>query len=285
MVQIRLYDASTGELAPIVRGDAIRVEIHTADLASQGLVDVASTRPFVLFSLLQRLLQSQGLPTKFLFGSPGAGEVLRELNESDIEPGEEEEEQGDGRCVDIRFGAAREGEEWAGGESAGRMTLNEALRIFGHRALAFYLMGTHYSHPLGEPLSGLRKASEHVQRLSDVLSRLRADEPSPDDMRHHVEAFREALANDLDTPGAFVALFEWVLEAERRDGEVGDEDLRFMLGLLELEDLGPRIEDLDVPGDVQIAEMSPQLDDLSAQLEDLSRQLEGLDEQPGEPGP
>jgi hypothetical protein len=273
MPQIRLYDASTGELAPIVRGDAIRVEIHTADLASQGLVDVASTRPFVLFSLLQRLLQSQGLPTKFLFGSPGAGEVLRELNESDVEPGEEEE-QGDGRCVDIRFGAAREGEEWAGGESAGRMTLNEALRLFGHRALAFYLMGTHYSHPLGEPLSGLRKAGEHVQRLSDVLSRLRPDEPSPGDMRHHVEAFREALANDLDTPGAFVALFEWVLEAERRDGEVGDEDLRFMLGLLELEDLGPQIEDL-----------SPHLEDLSAQLEDLSHQLDGLDEQAGEPGP
>lgn len=242
MPQIRLYDASTGEMAPIVRGDAIRVEIHTADLASQGLVDVASTRPFVLFSLLQRLLQSQGLPTKFLFGSPGAGEVLRELNEVDVEPGGEPElEPSDGRCVDIRFGAAREGEEeWAGDESAGRMTLNEALRRFGHRVLVFYLMGTHYSQPLGDPDAGLRKAREHVQRLNDVLARLRQDEESPDDMRHHVEAFREALAHDLDTPGAFVALFEWVLEAERRKGEVGDRDLRSMLALLELEDLGPQ---------------------------------------------
>jgi hypothetical protein len=243
MPQIRLYDASTGELAPIVRGDAIRVEIHTADLASQGLVDVASSRPFVLFSLLQRLLQSQGLPTKFLFGSPGAGEVLRELNEVDAAPdGEPELESSDGRCVDIRFGAAREGEkEWAGDESAGRMTLNEALRRFGHRALVFYLMGTHYSQPLGEPDAGLRKARKHVQRLNDVLARLRPDEESPADMRHHVESFREALASDLDTPGAFVALFGWVLEAERRKGEVGDRDLRSMLALLELEDLGPQL--------------------------------------------
>jgi cysteinyl-tRNA synthetase len=56
-------------------------------------------------------------------------------------------------------------------------------------------------------------------------------------MRHYVEAFRDALANDLDTPLAFVVLFEWVLEAERRGGRIGDEDLRVMLELLELEDL------------------------------------------------
>lgn len=227
MPQIRLYDAATGELAPIVRGDAIRVEIYTANLAHQGLVDVASARPFVLFSLLQRLLESEGLPAKFLFGSPGAGEVLRELD-MHAEP---EDESPAGRCVDVHFGAA----ERTGAASAGRMTLREALRRFGHRALAFYLMGTHYSQPLGEVVSGLRRASRHVQRLNHTLARLRPDEPSPDDMRHHVETFHEALATDLDTPGALVALFEWVLEAERRDARLGDRDLRAMLALLELD--------------------------------------------------
>jgi hypothetical protein len=289
MPQILLYDASTGELAPIVHGDAIRVEIHTADLASQGLVDVASTRPFVLFSLLQRLLQSEGLPAKFLFGSPGAGELLRELDldaeldeeedgdhhdgEDDFEleqalgeaglgerrlfeegalyegalsqegPYEDEEDPAEafpGRCVDIRFGAAREGEEeWAGGESAGRMTLTEAMRGFGHHALVFYLMGTHYSQPLGDPILGMTNASRHLQRLRETLTKLRPHQPSPEDMHHHVDAFREALATDLDTPGAFVALFEWVLDAEQRSYEVGDADLRLMLELLELSDLGP----------------------------------------------
>lgn len=275
MPQILLYDASTGELAPIVHGDAIRVEVHTANLASQGQVDVASTRPFVLFSLLQRLLQSEGLPAKFLFGSPAAGELLREL-ELNAELAQEEEEEheaeghghsvqlsgdeldemalaeeasyGDedsedsygGRCVDVRFGAAREGEqEWAGGESAGRMTLAEAMRRFGHHTLVFYLMGTHYSQPLGDPIVGMTNAGRHVQRLRTTLSKLRPGEASPDDMRHHVEAFRETLATDLDTPGAFVALFEWVLEAERRGCEqVGDADLQEMLELLELADLG-----------------------------------------------
>ncbi|MGN6371447.1 MAG: hypothetical protein ACTHM1_00410 [Solirubrobacteraceae bacterium] len=281
MPQIMLYDASTGELAPIVHGDAIRVEIHTANLASQGLVDVASTRPFVLFSLLQRLLQNEGLPTKFLFGSPGAGEVLRELDlEAELEAdddayehdedfehdarldadadfdlareierrriaraeaaGEDDNSTADheGRCVDIRFGAAREGEqEWAGGESAGRMTLSEAMRRFGHHALVFYLMGTHYSQPLGDPVLGMTNARQHVQRLRETLAKLSPGQPSPPDMRHHVETFRDALATDLDTPSAFVALFEWVLDAEQRDYDLGDAHLRHMLELLELVDL------------------------------------------------
>jgi hypothetical protein len=267
MPQILLYDASTGELAPVARGDAIRVEIHTADLASQGLVDVASTRPFVLFSLLQRLLLSEGLPARFLFGSRGAGEVLRELDleaepaeldelalaqetsygepsrkgredEPNVEGQTDDEAEGHGRCLDIRFGAAREGEEeWAGGESAGGMTLTEAMRRFGHHALVFYLMGTHYSQPLGDPILGMTNAGRHVQRLRETLARLRPGAPSPEDMHHHLATFREALATDLDTPGALVALFEWVLEAERRNCELGDEDLREMLDLLELSDL------------------------------------------------
>lgn len=276
MPQILLYDAGTGELAPIGRGDAIRVEIHTADLASQGLVDVASTRPFVLFSLLQRLLESEGLPTKFLFGSSGASNVMRELDigpydededepevndddgfglEEDLDPEGEEldieaeldelegaygkagREQYTGRCVDIRFGAPREGEEEWSDESAGCMTLTEAMRRFGHHALVFYLMGIHYSQPLGDPVVGMTNAAKHLQRLRDALGRLRRHHPSPAEMRHHVQAFCEALATDLDTPTAFVALFEWVLDAEERNWEVGDADLRSMLALLELSDI------------------------------------------------
>jgi cysteinyl-tRNA synthetase len=56
-------------------------------------------------------------------------------------------------------------------------------------------------------------------------------------MRCHLEEFRSALADDLDTPSAFVAMFEWVLEAERRGGGTGDHDLRSMLEVFELEDL------------------------------------------------
>jgi cysteinyl-tRNA synthetase len=84
----------------------------------------------------------------------------------------------------------------------------------------------------------MTNASRHVQRLRETLARLQRDRPSPSDMRHHADAFREALATDLDTPAALVALFEWVLEAERRHCEVGDEDLCAMLELLELSDLG-----------------------------------------------
>ena len=74
-------------------------------------------------------------------------------------------------------------------------------------------------------------------RIREVVKMLTPNRPSPPDMHHHVETFRDALANDLDTPLAFVVMFEWVLEAERRGGEIGDSDLRVMLEVFELDDL------------------------------------------------
>lgn len=273
MAPILLFDSSTGELAEVRRGDAIRVEVHTADLAGQSHVDVASTRPFVVFSLLRRLLDSEGLPTEFLFNSHRLPAVLQELRlqaelmleegeeddaeEEDADDAEEEEDRfhegyqldahdlgeedepgEEGACVEIRFGAARSGEpEWAGTEAAATMTLAEAIDGFGHQALIFYLLGTHYSEPLGDPVLGMSSARQHLQRVREALAKLHSNHPSPDDMHHHLAAFREALATDLDTPAAIVSLFEWLLEAERRDFQLGDEHLRFMLGLLELADV------------------------------------------------
>lgn len=289
MAPILLFDSSTGELAEVRRGDAIRVEVHTADLAGQNHVDVASTRPFVVFSLLRRLLDSEGLPTEFLFNSNRLPAVLQELrlqaelmledddeNEAEDDEdrfhegyqldehdlggerdlaserdlggeydlgrahdlGEEGEPAGEGACVEIRFGAARSGEpEWAGTEAAATMTLTEAIDGFGHQALIFYLLGTHYSEPLGDPVLGMSSARQHLQRVREALAKLHPNRPSPDDMHHHLAAFREALATDLDTPAAIVSLFEWLLEAERRDFQLGDEHLRWMLGLLELADV------------------------------------------------
>ncbi len=116
--------------------------------------------------------------------------------------------------------------------------LSDALQRFGHPAVALYLLGTHYSLPLGDASHG---SAQRLQERRSASARrsgaLVPDQPSPPDMRHYMEAFRDALANDLDTPLAFVVMFEWVLEAERRGGEVGDNDLRVMLEVLELDDL------------------------------------------------
>jgi hypothetical protein len=265
--EIRLYDSLAGQLVPVSAGDAIRVEVRSSLSGSQGAVDVESTRPLVLFSFLERFLQREGFGTKFLFDSPSCEDMLYELSESELESEHEQESELESdelesplasdsadphdtelsllevprsdvdRWVNVCFGAGREGELWEPASPEDRILLTDALKHFGQAAVALYLLGTHYSLPLGDAFTGLMTGSRHAGRIREVLKTLDPDQPSPPDMRHYVEAFRDALANDLDTPLAFVVLFEWVLEAERRGGDVGDNDLRVMLEVLELEDL------------------------------------------------
>ncbi len=251
MREIRLYDSLTGQLVPVSAGDAIRVEVRTSPTGSEGAVNVESTRPLVLFSFLERFLQREGFGTKFLFDSPSSEDTLYELSEDFEPPGASDSivtpeiemsllevpRSEVEHWVNVCFGGGREEDEWQHIPQGERITLSDALREFGHPAVAMYLLGTHYSLPLGDAFLGLQTGLRHIQRLRDVLLTLAPDEPSPPDMRHHVEAFRDALADDLDTPLAFVVLFEWVLEAERRGGGVGDGDLRIMLEVLELDDL------------------------------------------------
>ncbi len=287
--EIRLYDSLSGELVPVNAGDAIRVEVRTSPVGIDGGVDVASTRPLVLFSFLERFLQREGFATKFLFDSPG-GDMLYELSEPELLSADSPDSQaeldaehdidlGDGldaeheadqdgeldaesdgedtydsgldagmsllevprsdvdQWVNICFGASRDGVEIEPASAGERVLLSDALKHFGHPAVALYLLGTHYSLPLGDALTGLTTGSKNALRIREALEKLVPDQPSPPDMRHYVEAFRDALANDLDTPLAFVIMFEWLLEAERRGGEVGDHDLRVMLEVLELDGL------------------------------------------------
>jgi cysteinyl-tRNA synthetase len=54
------------------------------------------------------------------------------------------------------------------------------------------------------------------------------------------ERFFGSLADDFNTPEALAAVYDWVREANRRQDEgdeVGDADLREMLGVLALENL------------------------------------------------
>jgi hypothetical protein len=250
--EIRLYDSLSGELVAVSPGDAIRVEVRTSPVVTAGTVDVASTRPFVLFSFLERYLQREGFATKFLFDSPAGGDALYELPagagedgpdgsagaDEDGEPGLLQVSRSDvERWVNVCFGADREGREWPPAEPGARVPLADALKLFGHPAVALYLLGTHYSQPLGDAHTGLANGSHHAQRLREVIARLQPDAPSPPDMRRHLAEFRAALADDLDTPTALVSMFEWVLEAERRGAGVGDRDLRTMLEPFELDDL------------------------------------------------
>lgn len=252
MREIRLVDSTTGELCPVKHGDAIRIEVQRSHAIDEDdVVDVVSSRSFVLFGLLQRFLEWEGFPTTFLFDSPSRDGFLYRLSDeigprdspgdADVQDSEmdllEVPRSDIERWIDIRFGSGAGGERSDGASSGERISLSFALERFGAHAVTLYLLGTHYSKPLGHTIEGLATSARHVERIRSLLSPLRPGEPSPPDMREHVDAFRDALASDLNTPLALVALFEWLLEADRRGGDLGDEDLRMMLEMFELHDL------------------------------------------------
>jgi cysteinyl-tRNA synthetase len=117
--------------------------------------------------------------------------------------------------------------------------LHEVLADHGAAAVVMYLISGHYRQPLAFSPAELEDADRRIQRVRDALRRLDAGRPSPPEMAHHKDAFLDALANDFNTPTALAALFEWVREANRRGGGVGDSDLREMLGVLGLDGLTP----------------------------------------------
>jgi cysteinyl-tRNA synthetase len=124
--------------------------------------------------------------------------------------------------------------------------LHELLAEYGRDTLVMYLVSGHYRQPTAFSPSELEDAARRVHRIRDALRRLDAGRPSPPDMSSHREAFFDALANDFNTPAALAELFEWVREANRRAGGVGDADLREMLGVIGLGELSP----LETVGDV-----------------------------------
>jgi cysteinyl-tRNA synthetase len=117
--------------------------------------------------------------------------------------------------------------------------LHEVIEQYGAEAVVMYLISGHYRQPLAFSAVELEDADRRVQRVRDALRRLQAGQQSPPEMARHKDAFFDALANDFNTPTALAELFEWVREANRRGGGVGDADLREMLGVLGLGDLTP----------------------------------------------
>ncbi len=114
-------------------------------------------------------------------------------------------------------------------------SLAEVLDEWGRDALILLFASGHYRQPLQFSDETMEQARAGTRRIREAARRL-VPGPSPADMAGLLERFLAALADDFNTARALGALFEWVGEANRRDG-VGDADLLVMLGLLGLESL------------------------------------------------
>jgi cysteinyl-tRNA synthetase len=143
---------------------------------------------------------------------------------------------------------AAEGEKMA--KSVGNIRgLAEVLDEVGGEALVLYFSTGHYRQPLTFSPKALAAAAGSARRIRDAGRRLVPGD-SPPELAPHRDAFFAALADDFNTARALAALYEWVGEANKRDG-AGDAHLREMLGVLGLEALlepeaGPPSEALEL---------------------------------------
>jgi cysteinyl-tRNA synthetase len=118
--------------------------------------------------------------------------------------------------------------------------LHDVVESYGRDAVILYFASGHYRKPIDYGDGPLEQARSGVERLRETGRKL-VPGPSPEDLAPLRDRFFACLAEDFNTPSALAAMWEWVREANRRDAEVGDGDLREMLGVLGLANL------LDIP--------------------------------------
>jgi DALR domain len=254
----------------ICREATPEIGIYARREAGHYPVDVIAARSIAVLSLLKAFLVHQGFSARLVYGIPDPDEIDPALISCDqssesvtvlggahlralgLELPDEQPIMGNwigapGHAV-VTHGAWRP----FAGESEGILalmyidwevndehrvecfTLREALARYGPHAIVMYLMSTHYGDLLPPLHEGLRRAATEVLTIHRALDGLWAGAPSPTALVAHRDAFEEALADDLDTPTAFMCLFDWIREARTASPNirVGDRDLRHMLDLL-----------------------------------------------------
>ena len=125
--------------------------------------------------------------------------------------------------------------------------LSEALDRYGREAVVAYLISGHYRQPLAFGPEEMQQAVARVERLRNFFrecpggrgfgeapSEQRQGRSARTSGRARLEAFRESLAEDFNTPRALAEVFELVGEANRGEVSGAPEAVREMVELLGL---------------------------------------------------
>jgi cysteinyl-tRNA synthetase len=146
--------------------------------------------------------------------------------------------------------------------------LSEALDRYGREALVDYLISGHYRQPLAFGAERMEAAVARVERLRNFFREHPlggGGEPgeAPSEQQRggsagtspgsRLEAFRDALADDFNTPRAMAEAFELVSEANREEMPGAPEALRQMLELVGLESLAGAEEGADNEAEALLA--------------------------------
>jgi cysteinyl-tRNA synthetase len=114
--------------------------------------------------------------------------------------------------------------------------LGDVLDEVGRDALLMYFVAGHYRQPIAYTRERLDAAAASVERVREAGRRV-TDGESPEELAPLRDAFFDALADDFNTARALASLFDWIREANRREGPVGGSHLREMLEVLALDNL------------------------------------------------
>jgi cysteinyl-tRNA synthetase len=141
--------------------------------------------------------------------------------------------------------------------------LSEALDRYGREAVVLYLISGHYRQPLAFSPEQMEQAVAQVERVRNFFREHgegeagkvpseqqlgRSSGTSPDS---RLEAFREALADDFNTPKALAQMFELIAEANRGPVPGSAAELREMLELLGLGSVAQPDEGAEADGEAE----------------------------------
>ncbi len=127
--------------------------------------------------------------------------------------------------------------------------LSEAIDRYGHEAVVLYLISGHYRQPLAFGSDRMEQAVAQVERVRNFFRGHSEGEPGeiPPEQQQggsvgsspgsRLEAFRDALGDDFNTPKALAQAFELIAEANRGPVPGAATQLREMLGLVGLSSL------------------------------------------------
>jgi cysteinyl-tRNA synthetase len=128
--------------------------------------------------------------------------------------------------------------------------LSEALDRYGREAVVLYLISGHYRQPIAFGPEQMEQAVAQVERIRNFFREHPFGESGapPSEQQHggssggtpdppapkRTEAFKDALADDFNTPRAMAELFELVGEANREEIPGAPEAVHEMLDILGL---------------------------------------------------
>jgi cysteinyl-tRNA synthetase len=99
-------------------------------------------------------------------------------------------------------------------------TIRDVLKHYDGETVRFFMLRTHYRSPFNFSDANLDDARHALQRLYTALDAVPAADAAVDWSRPQAAAFRAAMNDDFNTPGAFAVLFDLAGEVNRtRSGE------------------------------------------------------------------